>query len=387
MYLGKQVIQVQSTLMRGGTSKGIVLRTVNLPSQPQERDRIILRLFGSPDQNQVDGLGGGTSLTSKLALIGPPTHPGAHLDYTFGQVSLEKEEIDYTPTCGNMATAVGLFAAEEGYVELTEPITWVNIYNTNINKTIVAEIPVVDGHIQYEGDFTIDGVPGASSKIMLNFLDSGGTFTGKTLPTGNPVDIIVLEDGREFPVSVIDCANIVIFVEAASLGIVGTELKNEIDTNNSLLKTLEQIRVEVGYRLGVIEDKALATPATNAIPKIAIISPPSEYRTTTNRLLNADAVDIVARYFAMGVLHRAFAVSGSIALATAAKIPGTLANKIVPSTVGELRIGHPSGTIFVDADVSKDGDKWLVSRAAVGRTARRLMDGYAYVKTESLKSN
>ncbi|MGB9081625.1 MAG: PrpF domain-containing protein, partial [Desulfuromonadaceae bacterium] len=189
-----------------------------------------------------------------------------------------------------------------------------------------------------------------------------------------------------FPVSIIDCANIVIFVEASSLGLIGSELKGEIDSNDFLLETLEQIRVEVGHRLGVIKDKALATPATNAIPKIAVISHPSEYTTITNRLMKADAIDIVARYFSMGVLHRAFAVSGAIALATAAKIPGTLASKIVPSTVGELRIGHPSGTIFVDADVSKEGDQWLVSRAAVGRTARRLMDGYAYVKTESLRS-
>lgn len=386
MYLGEQVIQVQSTLMRGGTSKGIVVRTVNLPSQPKERDRVILRLFGSPDQNQVDGLGGGTSLTSKLALIGPPSYPSAHVDYTFGQVSLEKEEIDYTPTCGNMATAVGLFAAEEGYVELTEPITCVNIYNTNIKKMIVAEIPVVNGHIQYDGDFAIDGVPGAASKIMINFLDSGGTFTGRTLPTGNQVDSIVLEDGREFPVSIIDCANIVIFVEAESLGLSGTELKTEIDSNDALLKTLEQIRVEVGYRLGVIKDKALATPATNAIPKIAVISGPNAYTTITNRLIHKDGIDIVARYFSMGVLHRAFAVSGAIALATAAKIPGTLASRIVASGVSGIRIGHPSGTIFVDAEVTRDGEQWLVARAAVGRTARRLMDGYAYVNTESIKT-
>lgn len=385
MYLGEQVIQVQSTLMRGGTSKGLVLRKGNLPSQPKERDSVILRLFGSPDQSQVDGLGGGTSLTSKLALIGPPSHPGAHIDYTFGQVSLEKEEIDYTPTCGNMATAVGLYAAEEGYVELTEPVTNVNIYNTNINKIIVAEIPVANGHIQYDGDFAIDGVPGSASKIMLNFLDSGGTFTGRTLPTGNPIDIITLEDGREFPVSVIDCANIVVFVGASTVGLIGTELKSEIDANGPLLNTLEQIRAEVGFRLGIIRDKTLATPATNAIPKIAVISPPREYRTITNNLINAETINIVARYFSMGVLHRAFAVSGAIALATAAKIPGTLAHGMIPPTSGELRIGHPSGTIFVDAEVSSCEGQWFVSRAAVGRTARRLMDGYAYVKTDSLK--
>lgn len=387
MYLGEQVIQVQSTLMRGGTSKGLVLRRAHLPSQPKERDRVILRLFGSPDQNQVDGLGGGTSLTSKLALIGPPSHPNAHIDYTFGQVSLEKEEIDYTPTCGNMATAVGLYAAEEGYVELTEPVTSVNIFNTNINKIIVAEIPVADGHIQYDGDFAIDGVPGSASKIMLNFLDSGGTFTGRTLPTGNPVDTITLEDGRAFPVTIIDCANIVVFVAASSVGLTGTELKAEIDANASLLGTLEQIRVEAGCRLGVIKDKALATPATNAIPKIAVISRPAAYTTITNRPIRAEEIDITARYFSMGTLHRAFAVSGAIALATAVKIPGTLANGICPSTAGGIRIGHPSGTIYVDAELARDGDQWLVSRAAVGRTARRLMDGYAYVKTGALKES
>lgn len=386
MYLGEHVIQVQSTLMRGGTSKGILLRTVNLPSHPEERDRVILRLFGSPDRYQVDGLGGGTSLTSKLALIGPPSQPGAHVDYTFGQVSLEKEEIDYKPTCGNMATAVGLFAAEEGYVELRDPITCVNIYNTNINKMIVAEIPVINGHIQYDGDFAIDGVPGESSRIMLNFLDSGGTFTGRTLPTGNPVDTITLEDGRQFPVTVIDCANIVIFIDASSVGLVGTELKTEIDANHSLLKTLEELRVEVGYQLGVIKEKALATPSANAIPKIAVISPPREYTTTIRTVIQKENIDIVARYFSMGTLHRAFAVSGAIALATATRIPGTLAYKIVPSAASEIRIGHPSGTISADVEVTQDGNNWLVSRAAVGRTARRLMDGYAYVKADSLRT-
>ena len=385
MYLGEQVIQIQSPLMRGGTSKGLILRKVDLPAQPKERDRIILRLFGSPDQSQVDGLGGGTPLTSKLALVGPPTCPGAHIDYTFGQVSLEKEEIDYNPTCGNMATAVGLYAAEEGYVVLVEPVTRVRIFNTNIRKTIVAEIPVKNGHVEYDGEFAIDGVPGSSSKIMLSYLDSGGTFTGKTLPTGNPVDTLVLEDGRAFPVTIVDCANCVVFVNAASLGLVGTELKAEIDSNASLLKTIEQIRVEAGFRLGLIKDKSVATPATHAIPKIAVISPASEHATLTGKVLRPDEIDIVGRYFSMGTLHRAFAVSGSIALATAVKIPGTLANGMVKSQGDGISIGHPSGTIFVDAELEKDGAGWLVPRAAVGRTARRLMDGYAYVKVLSEK--
>lgn len=385
MYLGEQVIQVQSTLMRGGTSKGLILRTVNLPSNDSERDKVILRLFGSPDNSQVDGLGGGTSLTSKLALIGPPTASGAHIDYTFGQVSLEKEQIDYQPTCGNMATAVGLYAAEEGYVELTEPITYVSIHNTNIHSIIVAEIPVVDGHIQYEGDFKIDGVPGSSSKIMLNFLDAGGTFTGKALPTGNPVDIITLDDGRQFPVTIIDCANVVVFVEAASVGMHGAELKNDVDGNAALLQTLEQIRVEAGCLIGVIKDKSAATPATNAIPKIAVVSSPRRYTSLTGKDIAARDLDIVSRYFSMGTLHRAFAVSGAIALATASKVPESLPARIIATTSNAIRIGHPSGVLYVEAEVARQGDDWRVSRAAVGRTARRLMDGYAYVKTASIK--
>jgi 2-methylaconitate cis-trans-isomerase PrpF len=389
MYDFGKTYKIPAVMMRGGTSKGLILRRVDLPSDPVLRDEVILRIYGSPDSSQIDGLGGGTSLSSKLAIVGAPSHPEAHIDYTFGQVSLEKKSIDYNVTCGNFITAVGLYAAEEGYVQLKEPVTPVNIYNTNINKIIVAEIPVKNGQIQYDGDFTIDGVPGSSSKIMLNFLNPGGTFTGKILPTNHSIDIIMLDDGREFEVSIIDCANVVVFVRAQDIGLQGTELQSEFDGNKEALLTLEKIRVEAGIRIGLIkeEDREVVSATSHALPKIALVTSPTEYTTSNNKLINVDDIDIVSRYVSMGALHRAYAVSGAIALATAAKIPGTIPNQLFSSIELGVRIGHPTGTLYVETIVKKEGDDWIVLRAANGRTARRLMDGYAYIPVAVLQAS
>ncbi|WP_017437655.1 2-methylaconitate cis-trans isomerase PrpF family protein [Saccharococcus caldoxylosilyticus] len=383
MFSYIQNIRIPTTIMRGGTSKGLILRTIDLPPDPAVRDEIILRIFGSPDINQIDGLGGGTSLTSKLALISPPSHPDAHIDYTFGQVSLDKKVIDYKVTCGNMATAVGLYAVEEGYVKLTEPITHVRIYNTNTKKLIIAEIPVMDKKIQYDGNFSIDGVPGFSSKIMLNFLDSGGTFTGRTLPTLNPVDTVYLSDGRQFEVTIVDSVNPVVFVRANDLGVKGTELPNDINNDEKILNTLEQIRVEAGILSGFINDREKVTPSSHALPKIAIVAPPQNYLDINNKLIHAHDFDITSRYISMGFLHRAFAVSGAIALATAAQIPDTIPNQLITSTKPAVCIGHPSGIIYTEAMVKRIDNDWKVPRAAIGRTARRLMDGYAYIPISS----
>jgi 2-methylaconitate cis-trans-isomerase PrpF len=387
MYDFGQIHKIPAVIMRGGTSKGLVLRNSDLPSDPALRDEVIIRLYGTPDINQIDGLGGGTSLQSKLALVGRPTHPDADIDYTFGQVSLDSKRIDYNVTCGNFVTAVGLYAAEEGYVQLKEPTTDVHIYNTNTNKIIVAEIPVKDGQVQYEGDFVIDGVSEASSRIMINFLDSGGGFTGKTLPTGNPIDLVQLKDGRDFQVTIIDCANVVIFVQATDLGLKGIELEREINGNPYLLDTLEHIRVECGILIGVIkDDREVVSPSTHALPKIALVSSSSEYTTNKNKLIQETDVDIVSRYISMGSLHRAYAVSGAMALATATKIPGSIPNQLFSSHNPEVKIGHPSGIVEVESVVVQDGNDWSVTRAANGRTARRLMEGYAHVPTTLLLS-
>ncbi|MFF2447089.1 2-methylaconitate cis-trans isomerase PrpF family protein [Neobacillus sp. NPDC058068] len=374
-----QNYRIPTTIMRGGTSKGLILRSVDLPNNKFLRDQLILRIFGSPDSSQIDGLGGGSSLTSKLAIIGPPSHQDAHIDYTFGQVSLHQNTIDYQVTCGNIATAVGLYGLEEGYVSLTEPLTCIRVYNTNTKKIIAIEIPVANGQIIYDGNFMIDGVPGHSSKIMLNFLDTGGTHTGKTLPTSNPTDIIQIPDGRKFEVSIIDSINALVFVRAKDVGVQGTELPNEINSNIELLNTLESIRVEAGILAEFIEKREGITPFTHALPKIAIVAPPQEYVNLNNKVVRKEDIDITSRYISMGTLHRAFAVSGSIALSTAAQINGTIPNQQVTVPGRGIRIGHPSGVVYTESTVLNSGSNWNVPRAAIGRTARRIMDGYAYV--------
>lgn len=384
MYSFGQLVKIPAVIMRGGTSKGVILRKCDLPQDSTLRDQIILRMFGSPDRNQIDGLGGGTSLTSKLALVSPPSKPGAHIDYTFGQVSLEKNVIDYKVTCGNLLSAVGLYAAEEGYVTLTEPVTEVRIYNTNIDKIIVAEIPVENGMIKYEGDFSIAGVPGVSSRIMVNFLNSGGTFTNKTLPSGNAVDTVQLKDGRRFDISIVDCVNTIVFVRAADVGIQGTELPDSINGNIELLNTLEQIRIKGGILAGLIQPEETVSPATHSLPKIIVVNEPLEYMTLTNEKIRPEEIDILSRYITMGSLHKAHAVGGALALVAACQIPGTIPQSLTSSVGSGVRIGHPSGSMYAEAVVERTPTDWHIARAACGRTARRLMEGDAYIPASVL---
>lgn len=367
--------------MRGGTSKGLVVREEDLPEAGALRDNILLRIFGSPDKRQTDGIGGGTSLTSKLCIVGPPTHPDAHINYTFGQVSIDEPKIDYKPTCGNMSTCVGLYAAEEGYVELKEPITTVKIYNTNIKKMIEVDIQIENGKILYHGNFSVAGVPGTSSKMTVNFLDSGGSITGKLLPTGNVKDVITLDDGRRFVVSVIDCANLVVFVDAHQLHVRGTEIGEEYHEEDMAI-TIEAIRVEVGCKLGLFSDKSKVSPTSNALPKIAIVAKPQTYLTKTGQQIQASDIDLIGRYISMGKLHQAFAVSGGCAAAAAAQIPGSLVHQLTGGVRKEsINIGHPTGVINVESKVVERDGEYSVVRAAIGRSARRIMDGYAYVHT------
>ncbi|GGE33075.1 putative isomerase YraM [Pullulanibacillus camelliae] len=389
MYCIGNHYRVFCTLMRGGTSKGAILRTIDLPTRSEQRDRLILRLFGSPDQNQIDGLGGGTSLTSKVALVGPSHFSEADISYTFGQVSLDKEVIDYAPTCGNMATAVGLYAVEEGYVEMTEPVTYVRIFNTNIKRIIVAEIPVSGGQVQYEGDFSIAGVPGSSARIMLDFPHSEGAFTGHLLPTGQPTDRIELSYGRSYEVSIIDAANVVVFIKAEDVGLTGCELKEDIDRVNGSIGIIEEIRVAAGRKIGLIDKEQEVSPSSHALPKIVFVASPQDYVTANGHSISRDDCDILARYISMGSLHKAFAVSGAVALAAASKIEGTIPNQALSANASKtsLSIGHPSGLLYVEANIKRAGSGYQVLRSAIGRTARRLMDGYAYIPISVLKRN
>lgn len=374
--------RIRCVIMRGGTSRGAYLLENELPRDPKVRDEVILAIYGSPDPRQIDGIGGADSLTSKVAIIGPSSRPDADVDYTFGQVSITTPFIDYGGNCGNISSGVGPFAIDEGLVKAVEPITTVRIFNTNTKKIIVAEVPVKDGKAQTQGDYAIDGVPGTGARIVLNFLDSGGAVTGKLLPTGRVRDTITLSDGTNLTVSIVDAANPAIFVLASELGLTGTELPDVVNSNPDLLRRLEEIRSIAAEILG-LAPRAEATTKTPAVPKIAFVSPATDYETSTGRVVKKEEIDLVARTMSMQKMHKAYAVTGGICTATAAKLPGTVVNEVLAPEAREqrsIRLGHPSGTLEFEIEIQTLPDgTFHLEKAGVARTARRIMDGYVYV--------
>lgn len=373
-------MSVPCTIMRGGTSKGIFIHSDDLPKDAKKRDEIILGIFGSPDVRQIDGLGGADPLTSKLAVIGPTSHPEADVDYTFCQVGIDQPVLDFSGNCGNISSGVGPFAIDKSLVAVTEPVTTVRIHNTNTGKILVAEVEVVDGRAKTSGDCKIAGVPGTGSPIMLNFAGTAGSVTGKLLPTENVVDLCEL-GSKSLEVSIVDCANPMVFVRAEDMGISGTEGPNEIDGNETLLQNLEDIRCWAAIKLGMAANSTEATEKSPAFPMIAMVSKPSEYRDfTSGNTIREQDVSLVSRLMFMQVLHKTYAGTGTICTGVAAKISGTIVNQMVsePENLKILRIGHPAGVISIEVEV-KDFD---VTRAAISRTARRIMDGHVYIKQE-----
>ena len=376
----EEIKKIPCVIMRGGTSKGIFIKSNHLPADKDSRDKCVMAIFGSPDVRQIDGLGGADPLTSKLAIIGPSTHPDADIDYTFAQVSIGNPVIDYAGNCGNISAGVGPFAIDEGFVAAVEPVTSVKIHNTNTGKILVAEVEVASGRAKVNGDCKIAGVPGTGSKIMLNFAGTAGSSTGKLLPTGNVVDTIDTPSGA-VQGSIVDCANPMVFVRAEDLGIKGTESPQEIDGNAELLNRLEEIRATVAVLIGMADDAASATAKSPAFPMIAMVSKPRNYTDfTSGKTIEANEVSFVSRLMFMQVLHKTYAGTGTVCTGAAAKIPGTIVHEMMAESdsVELVRIGHPAGVISLEAKVT-DGK---VERAAFSRTARRIMEGFVYVKTE-----
>jgi methylitaconate Delta-isomerase len=376
---------IRTVFMRGGTSRGAFLKADDLPTDPAMRDALILGLYGSPDSRQIDGLGGGDSLTSKVAIIGPPSRPDADVDYTFGQVRVTEPIIDYKGNCGNMSSAVGPFALDEGLVPAREGLNRVRIHNTNTNKVIVAEVLVSGGRVQTCGFTEIPGVPGSAAGIMLDFLDSGGSVTGRLLPTGTPREELETPSGR-FTVSLVDASNPCVFVRAADLGISGVELPASISADQHLTEALEQIRSAAAARLGFVDDANRATALSPAIPKVAFVTAPTDYQTTNGRRISADEVSLVARCMSMQTPHKAYAVTVAICTATAAKTPGTVVNEVYRegNPPSEVRLGHPGGVMITDMVVEDGPEGPRLTRAAIARTARRIMEGTAYVPLSKL---
>ncbi len=375
--------RIPAVLMRGGTSKGLFFHKNHLPSDPAIRDRVLLAAYGSPDPNrrQIDGVGGGVSTTSKVAIISPSEDPRYDVVYHFGQVSIDRPTVDVKGNCGNISSAVGPFAVDEGLVRAEAPVTRVRIHQKNTDKLIIAEVPVKDGRFDEDGDYSIDGIPGTHSRITLRFADPGGSLTGKLFPTGNRKDTIEVPGHGTVEITVIDAANPVVLVSAEAIGLTGFEI-DEIDASDKIKATLEAIRCKAAVLVGLAASEEEATRESQAVPKIAFIAAPGRYTTTSGRVIEPGDIDLAARIMSMGTLHRAFAVSGGVSTAGAAMIPGTVASGLMETGGAQqemLRIGHPGGIIDVGAVIDVDGDRCDYKEAVLGRTARRLMEGYALV--------
>ncbi|MDR1922554.1 MAG: 3-methylitaconate isomerase [Candidatus Adiutrix sp.] len=366
-------------IARCGTSKGIFIKGNHLPQDQAERDKTILAIFGGLDVRQIDGLGGADPLTSKLAIIDPPSRPDADVDYTFGQVSFKAPLVDYSGNCGNISSGVGPFAIDEGLVKAVEPVTTVRIHNTNTGKMLIAEVPVKDGYAQVEGDCAIDGVPGAGARIMLDFADAKGSATGKLLPTGQAKEMLKTSAG-EFEASMVDCANAMVFVKASSVGMKGAEDPKEINGDKALLDKLEAIRGASAVVMGLAASEEEALAKTPAFPMIAVVSEPVDYASySTGQTVKAEDMSFVSRLMFMQTLHKTYAGTGACCTGVAACIPGTVVAEVKadrPAWGRVINIGHPCGLIDVEVEV-ENGE---VKRAAFSRTARRIMEGYAMTR-------
>ena len=372
-------LRIPAVYMRGGTSKGVFLRPEDLPADAAARDRILLRIIGSPDPygKQIDGMGAATSSTSKVVLVSKSKRPDCDVDYLFGQVRIDAPAIDWSGNCGNLTTAVGPFALSEGLVDgPREGVALVRIWQVNIGKRILAHVPVRDGQVVEEGEFELDGVTFPAAEVKLEFMDPGEG--DELFPTGSVVDFIEIEN-QKIETTLINAGNPTVFVAASSLGLKGTEMQDDVNADPAVLARAEAIRTRASMRMKLARTPAEAA-ARGHTPKIAFIAPPAEYTASNGKRVAAGSIDMLARIISMGKLHHAMTGTGGVAIAAAAAIPGTLVQKTMcPSADGRIRFGHPSGVLSVGAEAHAEGGQWLVSKALMSRSARRLMEGWVRV--------
>jgi 2-methylaconitate cis-trans-isomerase PrpF len=372
--------RIRAVFVRGGTSRALVFHRRDLPPDRAAWDPIFLAALGSPDPagRQLDGLGGGISSLSKVAVVAPSSRPDADVDYTFGQVEVTRAAVDYRGNCGNISSAIGPFAIDEALVSAGEPVTVVRVHNTNTGKLIHAHVPVEAGQAAVRGDFVLDGVPGTGARIALDFLDPGGAVTGRLLPTGHPQDALEVPGFGTIAASLVDATNPMVFVRAKDLGLDGTEGPQDLDGRPGLPARLEAIRGAAAVRMGLATSPEEAGRVSPAVPKVVVVTPPAAYRTIARAPVEPHAVDLIARIVSMGKVHRAFALTGAMCLAVATRIPGTVAHEAAGfgEASGDVRIGHPSGVLAVAAAVARGDSGALTARTVtVYRTARRLMEG------------
>jgi len=380
-----ETVPVPCSILRGGTSRGVFFHAPDLPSDREAIARILTNVMGSPDARQINGLGGATPQTSKVAIISKSDHPDADVDYLFAQVDITSDLVDWGGNCGNISSAVGPYAINAGLVPANADgsITTVRINNVNTGKIIEAQVPVVGGRAAIEGDTYIAGVPSPGARIDLDFLAPAGAVTGKMLPTGQLKNVMELRDGREIEVSVVDAANPTVFVDAAALGLTGLELPSEIEASPELLAVVEEIRGTVAVWMGLTTSADLAPKQTPGLPKIGFMTAPTPYLTSAGEKIATEECDLVVRMFSIRSPHKACQITAGIAVAVGTLLPGTVAADLAQlpldgSGKTRVRLGHPSGVLEL-AVHHLGGDPAAVSRVSVVRTARALMDGVVHV--------
>jgi probable AcnD-accessory protein PrpF len=349
---------------------------------------MLLRVTGSPDPygKQIDGMGGATSSTSKVVILSKSKRPDSDVDYLFGAVAIDAPVIDWSGNCGNLTSAVGPFAITEGLVEAPRNgDAAVRIWQANIGKRIIAHVPMLDGQVQEEGGFELDGVTFPSAEIRIEFLDPGGSegdsAGGSMFPTGRVVDLLDVPGTGKFEVTLINAGNPTIFIDAEALGLKGAELQGDVNNNPELLVRLEAIRAHGAVAMGLAANAGEATLKRPHTPKLAFVSPPMEYISSSGKKVTKDGIDLTARIMSMGKLHHAMTGTGAVAIAVSAVIPGTVVHRIVAGRTsgGQIRFGHPSGTLAVGAEASQQNGDWVVTKAIMSRSARRLMEGWVTI--------
>jgi len=390
--------KIPATYIRGGTSKGVFFRLADLPASCQvpgeARDKLFMRVIGSPDAYaaHIDGMGGATSSTSKCVILSKSSVPDHDVDYLYGQVSIDKPFVDWSGNCGNLSTAAGSFAIHAGLVDPARipqgpegGTAVVRIWQANIQKTIIAHVPVTNGQVQETGDFELDGVTFPAAEIVLEFMDPSddGDDGGSMFPTGNLVDDLEVPGIGTLKATMITAGIPTVFVNAADIGYTGTELREQVNTDPEALKRFEAIRVAGALRMGLIKspEEALTRQHT---PKIAFVAPPTAYTASSGKTINPGDVDLLVRALSMGKLHHAMMGTCAVAIGTAAAIPGTLVNTAAGGGEREaVRFGHPSGTLRVGAQARQVNGQWTVTKAIMSRSSRILMEGWVRVPGDS----
>ncbi|WP_131668917.1 2-methylaconitate cis-trans isomerase PrpF [Psychrobacter pygoscelis] len=397
-------VSVPATYMRGGTSKGTFFKLSDLPERCQvpgaARDNFLLRVIGSPDPygKQIDGLGNGSSSTSKTVILSKAKQTDHDVNYLFGQVNIAKPMIDWAGNCGNLTAAVGACAINMGLVAAeriadsaqNNGICEVRIWQENIGKTIIAHVPVYtdeQGRVQVQetGDFELDGVTFPAAEVKIEFIDPVDGDSSM-FPTGNLIDDFTFTDSNgnstTAKATFITAGIPTIFMKAEDLGFDGTELQGAINSDSEQLAKLERIRAQGGIAMGLFKDVSEAEKSQH-IPKIAWVAPATTYTASSGKTVEADDIDLVVRAMSMGQLHHAMMGTAAVAIAAAATTQGTLVNQAAGGgELSEVRFGHPSGTLLVGGKTEQVDGRWQAKKVSMSRSARRIMVGEVFVPAD-----